>query len=72
MSRLSARTPVPPPDGQVCALLAVDIAGFTRPDRDDDIRGYLHEELYGLLQKALDDSGIPWAIYSGKTAATAP
>jgi class 3 adenylate cyclase len=49
------------PDGQICAMLAVDIAGFTRPDRDDDIRGYLHEELYGFLRKALDDSGIPWA-----------
>ena len=53
--------PVLPPDGQICAMLAVDIAGFTRPERDDDIRGYLHEELYGLLQKALDDSGVPWA-----------
>jgi hypothetical protein len=53
--------PVLPPDGQICAMLAVDIAGFTRPDRDDDIRGYLHEELYGVLRKALDDSGIPWA-----------
>jgi hypothetical protein len=53
--------PVLPPDGQICAMLAVDIAGFTRPDRDDDIRGYLHEELYGFLHKALDDSGIPWA-----------
>ena len=29
MSRLSARTPAPPADGQVCALFAVDIAGFT-------------------------------------------
>jgi len=53
--------PVLPPDGQICAMLAVDIAGFTRQDRDDDIRGYLHEELYGLLRKAFDDSGIPWA-----------
>lgn len=50
-----------PPDGQIRAMLAVDIAGFTRQDRDDDIRGYLHEELYGFLRKALDDSGIPWA-----------
>ena len=57
----SAPVPVLPPDGQICAMLAVDIAGFTRQDRDDDIRGYLHEELYGLLRKAFDDSGIPWA-----------
>jgi hypothetical protein len=47
-------------DGQLCTLFAVDIAGFTRPDRDDDIRLYLHERLYGMLQKAFDGSGIPW------------
>jgi hypothetical protein len=39
----------------------VDIAGFTRPDRDDDIRRYLHEELYRVLGKAFDGAGIPWA-----------
>ena len=61
MSRLSARTPAPPADGQVCALFAVDIAGFTGPHRDDDIRLYLHEELYQVLHKAFDGSGIPWA-----------
>jgi len=45
----------------VCALFAVDIAGFTSPRRDDDIRLYLHEELYQVLHKAFDGSGIPWA-----------
>jgi hypothetical protein len=55
------RPPSPPADGQVCILVAVDIAGFTRPDRDNAIRRYLHEELYRVLQKAFDDSGIPWA-----------
>jgi hypothetical protein len=50
-----------PADGQVCALLAVDIAGFTGPHRDDDIRLYLHEELYRVLHRAFDGSGIPWA-----------
>jgi hypothetical protein len=59
--RLAARPPAPPTDGQQCALFAVDIAGFTGPGRDDDIRRYLHEELYELLQKAFDGSGIPWA-----------
>jgi hypothetical protein len=48
-------------EAQLCTLFAVDIAGFTRPDRDDDIRRYLHEHLYGMLQKAFDASGIPWA-----------
>ena len=56
-----ARMATPPTDGQVCGLFAVDIVGFTRPDRDDDIRLHLHEELYKFLQKAFDDSGIPWA-----------
>lgn len=49
-----------PTDGQMCAVLAVDIAGFTRPDRDDEIRRYLHEKLYEYLQAAFDDSGVPW------------
>ena len=61
MSRPSAKTPAPPAGGQVCALFAVDIAGFTGPHRDDDIRLYLHEELYQFLHKAFDGSGIPWA-----------
>jgi hypothetical protein len=56
-----ARMATPPTDGQVCGLFAVDIVGFTRPDRDDDIRLHLHEELYKFLQKAFDDSDIPWA-----------
>ncbi|GEM_PF-912454 len=51
----------PPTDGQMCAVFAVDIVGFTRPDRDDDIRLYLHEKLYEILQTAFDDSGVPWA-----------
>lgn len=42
-------------------MFAVDIAGFTEPYRDDDIRLYLHEELYELLERAFDGSGIPWA-----------
>ena len=53
--------PAPPADGQVCALFAVDIAGYTGPERDDDIRLYLREELYQVLQQAFDCSGIPWA-----------
>ena len=61
MSRPSAKTPAPPGGGQVCTLFAVDIAGFTGPHRDDDIRLYLHEELYQVLHKAFDGSGIPWA-----------
>jgi class 3 adenylate cyclase len=61
VARLSmARMSVLPTEGQMCAVFAVDIAGFTRPDRDDDIRLYLHEKLYEYLQIAFDSSGIPW------------
>ncbi len=42
-------------------MFAVDIAGFTGPHRDDDIRLYLHEELYRILEKAFDGSGISWS-----------
>ncbi|MGH3419557.1 MAG: hypothetical protein ACRDOD_08215 [Streptosporangiaceae bacterium] len=52
---------VVPAGGQICTLFAVDIAGFTRQERDDDIRLYLHEKLYEFLQKAFGESGIPWA-----------
>jgi len=61
VSRPAARTPAPPADGQLCTLFAVDIAGFTSPRRDDDIRLYLHEKLYEALEKAFDRSGIAWA-----------
>jgi hypothetical protein len=53
-------TPTPPANGQVCGVFAVDIAGFTRRDRDDDIRRHLHEKLYQVLRTAFNDSGIPW------------
>jgi class 3 adenylate cyclase len=60
-ARLSlARMPVLPADGQMCAVFAADIVGFTRLDRDDDIRRYLHEKLYDYLRIAFDSSSIPW------------
>lgn len=61
MTRPSSGTPSPPADVQVCTLFAVDIAGFTGTYRDDDIRLYLHEVLYRILEKAFDGSGISWA-----------
>jgi hypothetical protein len=60
VGRSLAQTPPAPPDGQLCAMFGVDIVGFTRPDRDDDIRRYLHEELYIVLRKAFDACGLPW------------
>jgi len=41
-------------------LFAVDIADFSRPDRDDDIRIFMREELYRILERAFDGSGTPW------------
>jgi hypothetical protein len=61
VSRPAVKPVTPPTGGQLCTVLAVDIAGFTKPHRDDEIRLYLHEELYELLQKAFDGSDIPWA-----------
>jgi len=46
--------------GQICAMLAVDIAEFTRPDRDDEIQLHLRTCLYGLLREALGRCGMPW------------
>jgi hypothetical protein len=60
VTRRTGKPPAPPPDGQVCGLFAVDIVGFTRPGRDDDIRLYLHEQLYEILEKAFDHAGLPW------------
>lgn len=51
----------PPVSGQVCAMFAVDIAGFTRADRDTEICLYLRRSLYQILQDAFQGSGLPWA-----------
>jgi hypothetical protein len=47
--------------GQMCAMLAVDIAGFTRADRDSEIWLYLRRSLYQILQDAFQGAGLPWA-----------
>jgi hypothetical protein len=46
-------------DGQMCAMLVVDIVDFTRPDRDEQIRLHMHKSLYAILREALDASGAP-------------
>jgi hypothetical protein len=48
-------------NGQVCAMFAVDIARFTRSDRDSEIRLYLRRSLYQILEDAFEGSGLPWA-----------
>jgi hypothetical protein len=40
------------------SILAVDIEGFGRPERDDLIRGALRQSLYRVLTSALDQVGI--------------
>jgi hypothetical protein len=49
------------PEGQISALLAVDIAEFGAPGRDDDVQYYLRAALYNLLECAFNQSGLPWA-----------
>jgi hypothetical protein len=51
---------LPPVEGQICVIAGVDIADFTRRDRDDDIRRFLHKALYGMLVTALGQAGIRW------------
>ena len=48
-------------DGQMCPMLAVDIRGFTRPDRDEEVRIHLHKVLYEIVPEALEGAGIPWS-----------
>jgi hypothetical protein len=48
------------PDGQLCGLFAVDIAGFNGCRRDDDIQIYVHKALYDMLEAAFDKSDVPW------------
>ena len=60
MTQLSGHDAAPRISGQVCAMLAVDIAEFTRADRDDEIQLHLRASLYGILHEALGESGMPW------------
>lgn len=49
-------------DGQVCAMCAFDIAGFTRPGRDGDeeLQSQLRHILYGIVREAFTASGAGW------------
>ncbi|HEX6521241.1 MAG TPA: hypothetical protein VF070_14720 [Streptosporangiaceae bacterium] len=49
-----------PTDGLACAMFGADIAGFTRPDRDEEIQSQLRHALYGMIREACTGSGIPW------------
>ena len=60
MTQLSGHDTVPRISGQVCPMLAVDIAESTRADRDVEIQRRLRTSLYGILREALDGCGMPW------------
>ena len=45
---------------QHCVLFAVDIAGFTAADRDDQVQLAVRKALYALLIGAFDDAHLPW------------
>jgi class 3 adenylate cyclase len=49
-----------PPEGQLCAMFGCDIAGFTRPSRDEEIQLHLRHALYDMLRDAFTVSGVPW------------
>ncbi|WP_395109377.1 cyclic nucleotide-binding domain-containing protein [Actinomadura sp. SCN-SB] len=52
--------PVPPLAGQHCAVLFVDVAGFSAPHRNDQDRREIRRVLYVLLEEAFERSGVPW------------
>jgi len=44
----------------MCGLFAVDIAGFTAPERDEEIQRRIHKEMYDMLKDAFNGSGVRW------------
>jgi hypothetical protein len=57
---LSGHDAAPRISGQVCAMLAVDIAESTRADRDDELIQHLRSSVYGIMREALGMCGMPW------------
>jgi Lsr2 len=60
LSQISLEPAADLASGQVRAMLAFDIVGFTRQDRDEEMRIYLHKALCEILWEALEESGLPW------------
>jgi class 3 adenylate cyclase len=60
VTQLSGHDATPRISGQVCAMLAVDIAEFTRADRDDEIQLHLRTSLYGILREVIGGCVMPW------------
>lgn len=58
MTRSRRGLPGQPASGDVCAMFAVDIPGFT--ERDEEIQLRLRGALYEILPAAFSASAIPW------------
>jgi hypothetical protein len=43
-------------------MLALDIAEFSRADRDNEIQLHMRTSLYAILREALGGSGMPWEM----------
>src|SRR4051794_18207353 len=41
-------------------MVAIDIASFGHPSRDDGVRIHLRTTLYELVSEAFDAAGVPW------------
>jgi hypothetical protein len=46
---------------RLCGMFAVDIVGFSAADRDDEVRLFLHQTLYRLLEQAFEDAQLGWS-----------
>jgi hypothetical protein len=51
---------------RICAMLGIDVAGFSADTRTEDGREQLRAGMYKALIDALEDSGIRWADCSHK------
>jgi hypothetical protein len=60
VTQLTGHDAAPRINGQLCAMLGIDIAESTRPDRDEEIQLYLRDSVYGMLRAVLRESGMPW------------
>lgn len=49
-----------PASGLVYTMVSFDIRGFTRQDRGEEARRYIHKAFYCLAKEAMNASGVPW------------
>ncbi|MGI8330389.1 hypothetical protein ACRYCC_10530 [Actinomadura scrupuli] len=44
-----------------CPIFGVDIVGFGRPDRDDEVQITLRDILYAMIRSSYEAAGLAWA-----------